>query len=161
MGRAPHVTLAESAHDHAIVQAAMTLCDVQQFATRRYLSLSGGEQQRVQLARVLAQIWEATSDGARTLLLDEPVSNSDLHHQHSVFQTVRAIAAQGVAVLVVVHALNLAAQYAHRIAVLHRGALVGQGAPAQIISPSMLADVFNLDDATVMPHPSLGFPLVV
>ena len=96
----------------------------------------------------------------RFLLLDEPTSNLDLAYQHAALATVRAVSRLGVGVLVVLHDLNLAAEYADRIALLKAGRVVGLGAPDDVLRPELLEDVFDIP-VLVVPHPSLPRPLVV
>ena len=142
MGRTPHLRGAES------------------LTHRIYSTLSGGERQRVQLARVLAQIWEPPDSGGRYLLLDEPTASLDLAHQHHTLATVRQLARRGVGVLVVLHDFNLAAQYGDRILVLNDGQAHRLGAPWEVITPDLIQAVFGIA-VQIMPHPCGDGPLVV
>ena len=153
MGRSPHLRGAEREHDFAVAHACMMRTDSAQFAGRAYPTLSTGEQQRVTLARVLAQ-------QTPILLLDEPTSSLDIRHQEMVMQIAREAAEEGAAVLAVLHDLNLAAAYADRIAVLRRGRLVAAGAPADVLTGELLSDVFE-HPILVTPHPVRPCPLVV
>jgi iron complex transport system ATP-binding protein len=161
MGRAPHPGQG-GRRDAAIVEAAMRAADVSHLAGRRYPGLSGGERQRVHLARVLAQVWEEAEDGPRFLLLDEPTSALDLAHQHQVLGIVRDMLARGgIGALVILHDLNLAAQYADRLVLLRDGRLAATGAPAEVLDPAVLEPVFGLS-LQVLPHPAVpGRRLVV
>ncbi|WP_408618760.1 heme ABC transporter ATP-binding protein [Jiangella endophytica] len=153
MGRAPWAgTPLESTDDDA-VRAALADADVAQFAARRFTSLSGGEQARVALARVLAQ---------RTglLLLDEPTAALDLRHQELVLSVARSRAATGVAVVVVLHDLNLAAAHADRVAVLAGGRIVATGAPADVLGGDLLTEVYD-HDVEVIAHPRTGTPVIL
>lgn len=115
------------------------------FESRRYNALSGGEQQRVQLARVLAQVPFPCDDrGARTLFLDEPTSSLDIGHQISVLETARSFASEGGAVLAILHDLNLAAEFADDMIVLHRGRVVAQGAPQDTLTDSVIEQVYGI-----------------
>ena len=140
-------------------------------ASRRYPTLSGGEQQRVHLARTLAQLDgrgtpEASGGGAaahtsaRYLLLDEPTSALDLAHQHAVLRVAREEAARGTGVLAVLHDLNLAAQYADRIAVLAQGRLIALGAPEAVLTPTVVRCAFGIS-VLVTQNPCAACPLVV
>lgn len=140
LGRMPHWSSKQD--DVRIAAAALERVGLSGFERRSYLELSGGERQRVQLARVLAQIWEETPN--RVLLLDEPTAALDLVHQHRTLALARRIAREGVAVAVVLHDLNLAAQYADRIALLDRGALVRVGTPEEVLRPPVLEPVFHI-----------------
>ena len=127
LGRYPH-RLHPCQNEAALIDEAMSITQISHLADRRMAWLSGGERLRVQLARVLAQIWEAPADGAhRWLLLDEPTSSLDLQHQHSVLATVRDWAhKRGVGVLMVLHDLNLAL-LADRLLVLDQGHAIAAG----------------------------------
>ncbi len=108
--------------------------------------MSGGEQRRVQFARALAQLEAGRSIADRqALLLDEPVANLDLRHQLALLDAARLAAARGVAVLIVLHDLNLAARYADTLAVMRDGAFVACGPPAAVLSAGLLSDVFGVD----------------
>ena len=120
MGRSPHDDTADELR--AQVDRALERTEMTQFASRVYPSLSGGEKARAQLARVLAQ-------QAPLLLLDEPTASLDIRHQQHVMSLAQDVAAEGGSVIAVVHDLNLAATMAHRIALLHRGRIVADGAP--------------------------------
>ncbi len=155
LGRTPHRTGREA--DAESVARALDAVGVAALADRRYPTLSGGEKQRVHLARVLAQL---DSGEAVLLLLDEPTNNLDLTHQHRVLEVARQMARRGLAVVAVLHDLNLAAQYADRIALLKRGRLVAAGSPADVLTSDAIAEAFDVR-ALVMPHPCLACPLVV
>ena len=158
MGRIPHST--SNAHNQSIVEEALALVDCSHLALRSFPSLSGGEKQRVQLARVAAQIWEAVDTGPRCLILDEPTVSLDLAHQELVAQMFNFFAEKGVAILVVLHDLNLAAKCASQILVLDKGGMVAKGTPEDVITQSMLADVFHIS-AKVISHPLDARPMVV
>lgn len=150
LGRYPH-RLKPSRQEADIVQAAMATTGVGALAHRPVGSLSGGERARVQLARVMAQIWEAPPDGApRWLLLDEPTAALDLRHQHATLSTVRRWAReQGVGVLAVLHDLNLALRYADQVWVLDRGQLQVNGVPAEALTPSLVHRVWQVQATPV------------
>nr|WP_082708984.1 heme ABC transporter ATP-binding protein [Marinobacterium profundum] len=114
--------------------------ELQALASRNYLSLSGGEQQRVQMARVLAQCSEATA----VLLLDEPVSAMDLRHQHLCLRQLRRLADAGAAVLVILHDLALAARYADRVLLLKNGRVLVQGGMLETMTASSLSRLFDV-----------------
>lgn len=150
LGRYPH-RFAPSRHEAGIVQAALHSTGVEALAERCIGSLSGGERARVQLARVMAQIWEPSPDGlARWLLLDEPTAALDLRHQHDTLGTVRRWAReQGVGVLAVLHDLNLALRYADQAWVLDAGRLRAAGPPARVLSPERVQRVWRVRADTV------------
>lgn len=155
LGRIPHHT--HRPEDERIVVAALTAMNVLHLRARDYLTLSGGEQQRVQLARVFAQLWPGRHKDV--LLLDEPTSMLDLLHQHQTLSLVRTFAAQGAAVCLSVHDLNLAARYCDRLLVLKEGRSVAYGTPIEVLTPQLLQQVFDIE-ALIEHHPTLGHPVV-
>ncbi len=156
MGRLPHAT--GQARDQQIIAEALAAADAGHLAGRNYLELSGGERQRVHLARVLAQLWPGAS--GQTLLLDEPTSMLDPLHQHTTLQATRTIAASGVAVLVILHDLNLAARYCDRVLLLHGGTAHALGTPHEVLQAEPLHAVFDLE-VLVQRHPERGHPLII
>jgi len=157
MGRHPHGTNRKNA---AIIQEALEAAGVAELRNRAYTQLSGGEQQRVHFARVLAQIWDPAPDASgRLLLLDEPVASLDPAFQHHILRTTRQWAQQGTAVLVILHDLNLAALYGDRLILLKNGRLARTGSPDEVLIPEAIYEVFQLR-TTVLRHPLLDKPLV-
>lgn len=129
-------------------------------AERFYQDLSGGEQQRVQLARVLAQIWEPVGqDGPNWLFLDEPVSSLDIGHQLGVMRLASAFAAQGGGVLTVMHDLNLTAMFADRVVMMQGGRIVSQGTPKEVITSATLSRVYGCELSVSVPPPDMPFVL--
>lgn len=125
-------------------ERALARVDLEGFAGRFYQELSGGEQQRVQLARVLCQIWAPVLDGQpRYLLLDEPVSSLDIRHQLIIMNIARDFAKRGGGVVAILHDLNLTAMYADRVYVMHRGRLAAAGTPADVLSDDLMSRVFE------------------
>lgn len=153
MGRAPWAGTVREAEDEAAVAQALAVTETAGFAGRPFPALSGGERARAALARVLAQ---------RTglLLLDEPTAALDLRHQELVLRVCRERAAAGVAVVVVLHDLGLAAAYADRVAVLHGGRIAAAGAPAEVFGGELLSRVYR-QPVEVFPHPRTGAPVVL
>lgn len=142
-------------------ERALARVDLAGFAGRLYQELSGGEQQRVQLARVLCQIWVPVLDGrARCLMLDEPVSSLDIRHQLVIMDVARDFARQGGATVVILHDLNLTSMYADRVYLLHGGRVAASGAPADVLRDDMLSDVFECP-LQVGVTPPAGSPFVL
>lgn len=158
LGRLPHCSGA--ARDDEIVSEALALVDACYLERRYYTQMSGGEKQRVQLARVLAQVWEPQDSGDRFLLMDEPTTGLDLRHQQLGMDIVTHFASTGVGVLMVLHDLNLAARCADHLVVLNEGRIAVQGAPTEVLTVELLRDVFEVA-ATVARHPGSGAPLVI
>lgn len=159
MGRMPHNRGVETEQDYTISAEALELVGLSAFSDRTYTTLSGGEQQRVQLARVLAQIWETPVDGGRYLLLDEPTNSLDLAYQQQVLRIAKQLAANGTGVLAILHDLNLAAQYADRIVMLKDGCIVAEGHPHEVLNAKTIEMVFATP-VSVLSHPVTGLPLV-
>lgn len=158
LGRLPH----RSGHtiDEQVVSEALAAMDISYLAQRSYPSLSGGEKQRVQLARVMAQIWRSEDAQARVLLLDEPTAALDVAHSQQLMQRVRQFANSGVAVMMVVHDFNLAAAYADRIVAMANGEIAAQGVPERVLSSQNMHDIFAVN-ATIMAHPTTAKPVVL
>ena len=128
------------------VSAALERVDLAGFGARRFSELSGGEQQRVHLARVLSQIGAPVGEDGRPrlLFLDEPTSSLDIRHQIAVLEIARDFSRAGGAVLAIVHDLNLAAAFADRIAIMARGRLAADGTPHMVFKSELLEAVFGL-----------------
>lgn len=153
LGRTPHDT--GIAIDHAIVSDAMSLCNITYLKHRDYTRLSGGEKQRVQLARVFAQIWqECDREGSenyagdstrpeRVLLLDEPTSALDLGHQQQLMTALQQLKESGVAIVIVVHDLNVAATHADKIVALSCGNIHYYGDTSGFLNAQQLSALFN------------------
>ena len=155
MGRHPHIPRWRSPTetDYALAEGAMQSTQVLHLADRLYSTLSGGEQRRVSLARVLAQ-------DTPVVLLDEPTAALDIGHQQLVMSLCRQLANDGRAVLAVLHDLNLAGAYADRIMVMSEGEVVAVGRPEEVLCPDLLSAVFN-QQVMVMPHPQTDKPVVL
>lgn len=158
LGRSPHST--GTVIDRRVCREAMDKLDVSHLAERLYPSLSGGEKQRVQLARVMAQIWHDEAGGDRLLLLDEPVAALDLGHQRQLMRAVRAFADSGVGVVMVVHDITLASAYADRVLALDHGRCLAQGAPETVVHRELISRLFGTE-VSVLDHPHTGKPVVV
>jgi iron complex transport system ATP-binding protein len=149
LGRIPHKRGFESdtAEDREIVANALERVGVDRFARRNFQHLSGGEKQRVLIARAIAQ-------EADHLLLDEPTNHLDVRYQVEVLELVRSL---GVTVLAALHELSLAALYCDSIHLLSDGRLVDQGPPSAVITASAIQRVYGAD-VVVVPHPDTGAP---
>ena len=156
LGRTPYLNFLGqiSEKDEKIARLALERVDALELAERRVGELSGGEQQRVLLARALAQ-------STPILLLDEPTVHLDLQHQVSLMDTVCSLAhTDHLAVLVALHDLNLAARYADRVALLVAGEVMALGNPRQVLTPELISAAYHLP-VRVVPHPFADVPLVL
>jgi len=144
LGRSPHMQAGERPEDYAAARRALREADLSDRADDLYTKLSGGEKQRVHLARVLAQIDEPSIREHRYLFLDEPTNSLDLSHQRTINRIVRKLAGQGVSVCIVLHDLNQAFAVADHVIVLNRGQLVLEGSPETIARSPECEDIFKV-----------------
>lgn len=158
LGRTPHASGWQ--RNLAIAHSALELVDAIDLVDRLYTELSGGEKQRVQLARVLAQVWEPAQNGARYLLLDEPTAAFDLAHQKMMAEILSRVAGDGVGILIVLHDLNMAAKLADLIVMIKDGRICASGRPDTVITADIIKDVFDVD-VVVNKHPLSDSPVVI
>jgi iron complex transport system ATP-binding protein len=156
LGRTPHLNwlgkLGEK--DLDLVERTLSSCEINDLKLRRAGELSGGEQQRVLMARALAQ-------DCPILLMDEPTAHLDLHHQVALLGLVRRLTReQNLAVLVALHDLNLAALYADKLALLVNGRVTATGTPAEVMTTEILQKAYQVQ-LQVHPNPQHGTPWVV
>ena len=154
MGRIPHQSRwspwsSGGARDREVVRECLARVDCLPLQDRDFAQLSGGEKQRVLLARALAQ-------QPQILMLDEPTNHLDVRYQHELMALVRAA---GRSTLVVLHDLNIAAQYCDRLCLMHHGALVAQGRPEEVLTPEHIAGVYGMN-ALIDAHPFTAKPRV-
>jgi len=142
LGRLPHRGRATASRHRAAVDGALRRMDVLGLATRLYPTLSGGEQQRVAVARALAQV--DTDEGPPCLLLDEPTASLDLEHQQALMALTVALAREGATVVVVLHDLNLARAHADRVVVLKQGRVAAAGAIDRTLRGDLVSRVFRV-----------------
>lgn len=147
MGRTPHkgMLAQDTQADAIIVDQSLGRVGMLAFGERMYNTLSGGEKQRVLVARALAQ-------QPRLLVLDEPTNHLDIHYQLELLELVRSL---GITTLVTLHDLNLAAAYCQRLYMLSEGQIVAAGTPDQVLTPALLREVFHVD-AICGRHPTTG-----
>lgn len=156
MGRTPYLGWfeTESQEDRKLATEAMALTDTLDMAERLVEELSGGEQQRLLIARALAQ-------ASPIMLLDEPTAHLDLRHQDRVLGLVRRLAKEkDLAVLLALHDLNLVSRYADRVVLLSDGVVRQVGDPEQVLNPDLLAEAYGIR-IDVVPSPVDGKPLVL
>ncbi|GAA4434767.1 heme ABC transporter ATP-binding protein [Ravibacter arvi] len=141
MGRYPFHKNAPEERDFAIVEACLREVEMLGLADRVFPTLSGGEQQRAQLAKALAQIWEIT--GA-FLFLDEPTNGLDLRHQCHSLEIARQLAGKGTGVVAVLHDLNMALQYADEVVMMQHGKVYAKGRPEETLTEENIRRVFDV-----------------
>lgn len=141
MGRYPHFDNRPTAEDHRIVKAVMRETGLEQFAERDYNTLSGGEQQRVQLARVIAQIYDQPQG---LLFLDEPTNGLDMRYQQQILELARDLAGRGYCVVSILHDINFASRYADKVLMLKKGRLIAFGSPREVITCDNVHEAFDI-----------------
>ncbi|HTA84493.1 MAG TPA: heme ABC transporter ATP-binding protein [Bacteroidia bacterium] len=144
MGRYPHFNLRPSKKDTEICHQALKRMKMDSFHERNYLTLSGGEKQRVHFARVMAQIWEQPEDKYRYLLLDEPIASLDLNYQHEFLKIAKEVAQQNTVTIVVIHDINLALQYADFVLLINKGKIVAMGNTLEVITVENIQEIYAL-----------------
>jgi iron complex transport system ATP-binding protein len=156
LGRIPYEAAWQSEpspEDDTIIDKALSDTGTTGFASRRFTTLSGGEQQRVHVARALAQ-------QPRLLLLDEPTSHLDIRAQLQLLALLRQKAGAGMTILVALHDLNLAVRFCDHLVVLANGRVAAQGSPAEILTPELLRSVYGVS-ARLVSDTTNGRPLIV
>ena len=150
LGRTPHRGTFEPLHpdDRAAVERALAATGMAAHRTRSWRTLSGGEQQRAQLARALAQ-------EPRVIVLDEPTNHLDIRYQLDVLELLRSV---DLTVVTALHDLNLAARFCDRVAVLHAGRIRADGPPAAVLTAPLIGEVYGVE-SVVEPSPHTGSPV--
>lgn len=142
MGRNPHIVKNESVDDDQIIDEVLEKVDAKELKDRIFPTLSGGEQQRIQLARVLAQVWRQKK---AALFLDEPTAALDLKHQHQLFGLLKTLATdQGWTIVIIVHDLRLAKIYGDKVILMKAGSIYDQGETADTLNHDNITKVFEI-----------------
>jgi len=141
------------AYDLEVIARSLKQTETDGLRYRRLSRLSGGERQRVLLASVIAQ-------EPQVLLLDEPTTALDVHHQMRLFSILTDLVQRGLAVVVVTHDLNLASLFSRRILLLKEGCIHCEGTPKTVLTKKVLGEVYG-DGVEVISHPTLGCPVVL
>ncbi|MCT8978162.1 heme ABC transporter ATP-binding protein [Clostridium sp. CX1] len=154
MGRSPYISRLQSENDKdmELVKNAMEMTNTWQLREKNISSLSGGEQQRVLIARALAQ-------DTKIILLDEPISHLDLYHQVELLDTIKFLN-RDITIITVLHDLNLAAQYSDEILLMSKGRIISQGSPEEVITKKNIKEVYNMD-VHLLKNPSNGRPHII
>jgi iron complex transport system ATP-binding protein len=153
MGRRPHIGWRSSKKDVKNVVEVLKLMEIEDLAMRDFNELSGGQQQKVLIARALAQ-------EASTLLLDEPTSNLDIQHQLEVMEIIKdLVAKKGISVIMAVHDLNLASRYTNRVLIMKAGKIFDAGSPYEVLTPENIRSVYNVEAEVI--NSNSGSPYIV
>ena len=145
MGRYPLRNFTNKKRDDEICKTVLEILDLNDYMEQNYMTLSGGEKQRVQLARVLSQIWSEDDYNGKVLILDEPTSFLDINHQLILFDLLSSLNKKGLTIIMVLHDLNHAIQYSNKIVILKNGFLAGSGLTGELMNPDLLKDVFEVN----------------
>lgn len=157
LGRIPHASGKQE--DDRIVEETLRAVDMLDRRRQLYTCLSGGEKQRVQLARVLAQVWRPADALARLLILDEPTASLDVSHTRQLMRVIRDLAGQQMGIIMILHDFNLAARFADRVLVMARGEKVVEGTPGEVFTADNMLRFFQVQ-THILPHPKTGRPMV-
>ncbi|HUR66084.1 MAG TPA: heme ABC transporter ATP-binding protein [Chitinophagaceae bacterium] len=160
MGRYPHFKFNPGKKDMAICDEVIRRMNLDEFRERNYLTLSGGEKQRVHYARVLAQIWEKPEEGVRYLFLDEPLASLDINYQQEFLQLAKEFSGSDTVLVAVMHDINLAAHYGDKLFFLKEGELVEHGKPADVMTAATIEKVFNVN-VKIIHNPVTNDPLMI
>lgn len=152
MGRYPYFTNKPIAVDLSVCKQAMQLMDVDDLSERDYNTLSGGEAQKVQMSRVLSQIWEAKQGEEKLLFLDEPVSHLDIKYQHQLLKAGKELCDRQITVIAILHDINLSINYADRILFMKQGRILYDTIKLTDISTEMIYDVFDISSTILYPE---------
>jgi len=145
MGRYPHFKSEPTRKDYEITDKTLSMMGIDNLKDRNYDTLSGGEAQKVQMARVLSQIWEHNTGNSKILFLDEPVSQLDIQYQYFLLKVARDFTKENIMVIAILHDLNLALNYADNIVFLKKGELVNTFNSVNEISKDTVNQVFDIE----------------
>ncbi|MBV1915541.1 MAG: heme ABC transporter ATP-binding protein [Pseudomonadales bacterium] len=143
--------------DSVIINDVMDCMGLREMAQRSFLSLSGGEQQRVQVARVLAQVWQIESELDGVLILDEPLAALDIVYQYQLLQLLQKLRSRGLSIVVSIHDLNLASLFADKMVLLDKGRAVASGSPESVFTADNLQQTFQ-QAVEIIKHRHTGRP---
>lgn len=161
LGRYPYAKQETEQERLSIAYSCLTQVGMEAFAQRDIRTLSGGEQQRVQLARVLAQLTPFDDQQAKYLFLDEPTASQDMAQQHRLLGLLRHLSTKySIAIIAVLHDLNLAAQYADQILMMKSGLLIADGTPMDVLTPTRIKQCFGIN-VKVQQHPTDCYPHIL
>lgn len=158
MGRYPYFQSRPRNIDRQVVDEMMRQTDIFPLKDRNYNSLSGGEKQRVHLARVLAQLQNEILH--KLAFFDEPLNNLDVKHQYNILATIREFTKKGNTAILVLHDLNLAAQFADNVLLLKKGRVMAHGNPQEVFTEEIISETYNFPCA-IYPNPLTRNPMII
>lgn len=158
MGRYPYFDAQPRQEDLEAMNRMMYETDVYHLKDREYNTLSGGEKQRVHLSRVMAQLQNGIAH--KLLFLDEPLNNLDVKHQYKTLESIREFTRKANSAVVVLHDLNLAAQYADKILLMKSGKTLVYGTPEEVFTAENISSAYNFP-CTICEHPVTGNPMII
>lgn len=158
MGRYPYFKTTPAPQDLTIIDAMMKKTEIFEMRERNYNSLSGGEKQRVHLARVFAQLENDLS--AKVAFFDEPLNNLDVRHQFRILEQIKKFTEKGNSAIIVLHDLNLAAEFADNLLLLKKGQVVAHGEPEHIFTKSIISETYDFPCA-ICKNPITECPMII
>ncbi len=158
MGRYPYFDAQPRKEDLEAMNNMMYETDVYHLKDREYNTLSGGEKQRVHLSRVMAQLQNEMVH--KLLFLDEPLNNLDVKHQYKALETIKKFTRKTNSAVVVLHDLNLAAQYADKILLMKSGKVAAYGTPEEVFTAENISNAYNFP-CTICEHPVTHNPMII
>ncbi|WP_267406111.1 MULTISPECIES: heme ABC transporter ATP-binding protein [unclassified Chryseobacterium] len=158
MGRYPYFDAQPRQEDHEAMNNMMYETDVYHLKDREYNTLSGGEKQRVHLSRVMAQLQNDITN--KLVFLDEPLNNLDVKHQYKALEIIKNFTKKENSAIVVLHDLNLAAQFADKILLMKSGRVASYGTPTEVFTAKTISDAYNFP-CTICDHPITSNPMII
>lgn len=158
MGRYPYFDGQPRQEDHEAMNNMMYETDVYHLKDREYNTLSGGEKQRVHLSRVMAQLQNDITN--KLIFLDEPLNNLDVKHQYKALDIIKNFTKKENSAIVVLHDLNLAAQFADKILLMKSGRVAAYGTPTEVFTAKTISDAYNFP-CTICDHPITSNPMII
>lgn len=158
MGRYPYFDAQPGQEDHEAMNNMMYETDVFHLKDREYNTLSGGEKQRVHLSRVLAQLQNGIAH--KVLFLDEPLNNLDIKHQYKALEIIKKFTKKANSAIVVLHDLNLAAQFADKILLMKSGKVSAYGTPQDVFTAENISEAYSFP-CTICDHPITNNPMII
>lgn len=158
MGRYPYFDSIPKASDLNAIEETMRDSEVWELKDRDYNTLSGGEKQRVHLARVMAQLKNDIVH--KLVLLDEPLNNLDVKHQYRILEQMTSFAKRGNTVVTVLHDLNLAAKFATKVLLMHNGKVAACGKPNEVFTSEIISETYGFP-CSILPNPLNNQPIIL